>query len=526
MEKLEWVDEFEGESWSEGEGGGGGGGGGTGLGDDSQLYHYYAKTFENTGEFLTQCCLNCRQQDPHLYDSDLATPLHYAAAWGHAECVRVLLKHQAPINVVNSEGYTPLHVGAGYVEVTRQLIQHGALVNSRTLSDGKTALHLAIENRSSEAAHLLLQTNININETDDEGETPLMTAIVCGLQELARELIERGARINLQDKDGSTALSFAALGRHRELAKLLLERGARRLPSHHLLHQCMGPDQADRDMVELLLQHGDNLSLRDCENLTPIMLAIHQQLPEMLEFLLDQAVEQRRLGLYTDAHDEGLLLFAVQQIEDVDQFRAILRVLLAKLASARRDLYCFKAPTFVCGFVYSETPLARAIGLQRLDIAQLLLREGCNLSQICGEYVVEELCNHCSSRSLAFAKLLKHIGFRFPPPTDTSDELKITDPARWAFDQDMRQLSTEPRTLQSLSRQVIRQQLLKALQMNTKLHVKYSPTAQSSTIARIVEEQLCMPSTLKKYVSDFAEMPMLSGTKLTGRIVRSVDSWD
>jgi len=110
MDKLEWVDEFEGESWSDNSNGEGGENGENGATEDSQLYHYYAKTFENTGEFLVQCCPNCRQQDPHIYDSDLATPLHYAAAWGHAECVAVLLRHHAPINVVNSEGYSPLNV--------------------------------------------------------------------------------------------------------------------------------------------------------------------------------------------------------------------------------------------------------------------------------------------------------------------------------------------------------------------------------------------------------------------------------
>ncbi|EDW64010.1 poly [ADP-ribose] polymerase tankyrase-1 isoform X1 [Drosophila virilis] len=515
MEKLEWVDEFEGVSCSEHEGG-----------DDSQLYHYYAKTFESTGEFLTQCCASCREQDPHLYDSDLATPLHYAAAWGHAECVEVLLKHQAPINVVNSEGYTPLHVGAGYADVTRQLIKHGALVNSKTLSDGKTALHLAIENRCSDAAHLLLQTNININETNDAGETPLMVAIACNLQDLARDLIDRGARINLQDKQGCTALYFAAIGRHRQLAELLLKRGARRLPAQQLLHQCLGPGAEDRDMVELLLQHGESLSARDTDNLTPIMLAIHQQLPELLAYLLDQAELQRRQGLYTDAQDVGLLLFAVQQVENINAFRPILRVLLAKLASARRDLYSCKPPTVICGFVYSETPLSRAISLQRLDIAQLLLREGCNLSQISCEYVVNELRSNCNQQSLAFAQLLGHVGFKFSPPTDTSDTSKSAEASRLTFDQDMRRLSTQPRPLQSLSRQVIRQELLRALQENPQLHSKYTPTAQSSTLARIVDEELCIPQTLKKYLSEFAEVPTMIGRQSINHLIRSPELWD
>lgn len=394
MDKLEWVDEFENCS----ENGGGGGG------EDGQLYQYYAKTFENTGEFLSQCCVSCREQDPHLYDADLATPLHYAACWGHEECVRILLEHNAPINVVNSEGYAPLHVGAGFAGVTDLLIKHGALVNAKTLSDGKTALHVAIESKSEESARLLLKTNININDTDDEGETPLMTAIACSLVDLAQELVERGARINLQDKQNNTALLYAVRGRHEDMAKLLLERGARRLASQHLLHIAVNFN--DRTMVQLLLQYGESLTVRDEENHTPIMTAILMQLPDMIENLLTAAEEHRRLGLYSDAQDEGLVLFAVQQIVSVNRFREVLRVLLAKLESARKDLYSSCTPTIVCGLMYCQTPLSRAINLHRLELAEFLIHEGCNLAQICREHVVNELRANCSPRSLAFARLL------------------------------------------------------------------------------------------------------------------------
>ncbi|EDW78177.2 uncharacterized protein Dwil_GK24150 [Drosophila willistoni] len=516
MEKLEWIDEFE--SCAENTGVGPGGT----ISDDSLLYHYYAKTFENTGEFLTQCCASCREQDPHVYDTDLATPLHYAAFWGHEECVRILLEHNAPINVVNSEGYAPLHVGAGFPQVTRLLIKHGALVNAKTLSDGKTALHVAIESRSLESAELLLQTNININDTDDGGETPLMTAIACNLLDLARELIERGARINLQDKDNHTALLYAVTGRHKDMARLLLERGARRLASQHLLHLCVIHN--DLDLVKLLLHYGDSLCVRDADNLTPIMVAIHHQLPKMLDYLLDVAEQHRRLGNYMESQDEGLLLFAIQQIADVQEFKCILRVLLAKLASARKDLYGSCAPTIVCGLIYCRTPLSRAINVHRLDLAEFLIREGCNLAQICREHVVNELRSNCSHRSLAFGRLLCNAGFQFP-------HKKRPLPKDWPlprlqFENEMSLLGTQPRSLQSLARLTIRQRLQHALQHNPKLQLQYLPTQERSTLGRMVDE-FAIPATLKLYLSDFAELPRVSGIEVaTIPGVRSFESWD
>ncbi|XP_026834126.1 alpha-latrotoxin-Lt1a isoform X2 [Drosophila erecta] len=513
MEKLEWVDEFE--NCSEN---------GAGSGEeDSQLYQYYAKTFETTGEFISsQCCVSCREQDPHLYDAELATPLHYAACWGHEECVRILLEHNAPINVVNSEGYAPLHVGAGFAGVTKLLIKHGALVNAKTLSDGKTALHVAIESKSAESARLLLQTNININDTDDDGETPLMTAIACSMLDVAQELVKRGARINLQDKQSHTALQYAVRGRHGQMAKLLLERGARRLASQHLLH--LAVESNDRELVELLLQYGESLSVRDPDNHTPIMLAIHLGRHEMLEYLLSVAEAHRKLGLYSDVHDEGLVLFAVQQNVWVKEFSHILRVLLAKLPSARKDFYGSCAPTIVCGLIYCQTPLSRAINLHRLEVAEFLIHEGCNLAQICREHVVNELRFNCTPTRLAFARLLCNAGFQFPHKHRPLP--KDWPPARLEFEREMRLFGTQPRSLQSLARLEIRRCLLRSLRTRLEVQEKYRPTQERSSLGRIVDE-FAIPVTLKRYLSDFAELPAVRGMEpVEIPVIRCTESWD
>lgn len=152
MDNLEWEDEFI-ENYTDCDQSGG-----EYVAQDAEdtsLYYYYAKTFERTGAIITRMdepyaiSMNSGQkQDVHRADALLMTPLHYAAACGHVECVRVLLSHGATVDAVNSDGYTPLHVGVAYAEVAHMLLKHGANPNLKTINTGEIALHLAIRNRS------------------------------------------------------------------------------------------------------------------------------------------------------------------------------------------------------------------------------------------------------------------------------------------------------------------------------------------------------------------------------------------
>ena len=52
------------------------------------------------------------KRDPHAVNSadDLGnSPLHYAAAGGHEEACRILLKAQANMNAINARYETPIH---------------------------------------------------------------------------------------------------------------------------------------------------------------------------------------------------------------------------------------------------------------------------------------------------------------------------------------------------------------------------------------------------------------------------------
>lgn len=73
------------------------------------------------------------------------TALHFAAANGHLNCVKLLLEHGSPMEEQNENGHTPLMEATsnGHIEVARCLIEHGANINTHSSEFKESALTLA-----------------------------------------------------------------------------------------------------------------------------------------------------------------------------------------------------------------------------------------------------------------------------------------------------------------------------------------------------------------------------------------------
>ena len=83
---------------------------------------------------MTDCC------DSNIKSK--STPLHLAAAEGHADACKLLCEVMENVNVEDDSGCTPLHSAAreGHTQVCRILCEAGAVINQH----GKnidTALH-------------------------------------------------------------------------------------------------------------------------------------------------------------------------------------------------------------------------------------------------------------------------------------------------------------------------------------------------------------------------------------------------
>ncbi len=259
------------------------------------------------------------------------TILMTAARTGNPEIVKTLLAHGASVNAKeNAYGETALMWAAAenHGEIVKLLAAHDAEINARstTLEYSKdrfglegvvtilphgswTALMYAARQGSLDAARALIDAGADLNVTDPDGTTALVLGIINGHYDTAALLTERGADPNLADSSGMAALYAAVdmntLGeiygrpaRHSsdklsalDLMKVLLAHGANpnaqlktptlqraHTPGEGTLGEGATPlmraaKNGDVAGIQLLLEHGADVSLRQKNGTTALMFA-------------------------------------------------------------------------------------------------------------------------------------------------------------------------------------------------------------------------------------------------------------
>jgi ankyrin repeat protein len=191
------------------------------------------------------------------------TALIYAAAGGHAEVLRLLLREGADASLKNGAGLSALEraTNAGRrdaVEVLRaasdaarlrdvlteldsrlldacrgeetvevvRLLSRGASTEARSKGTGWTPLVNACAFGHVEAARVLLDAGADVNCAAADGRTPLHLSAELGDVELISLLLERGADASLRDHHGETPLTAAVRGGAGEAARALAQAGA------------------------------------------------------------------------------------------------------------------------------------------------------------------------------------------------------------------------------------------------------------------------------------------------------------
>ncbi|KAK8947408.1 hypothetical protein KSP39_PZI006767 [Platanthera zijinensis] len=188
-------------------------------------------------------------------DPDGRTPVHYAAATGALDALRLCLSSGGDPNRPDANGWTPLHCSAagGLLPAAEFLIFSSDFDLRRALTrekrgERRTPFDLAVEKGHAHLYDLLLpggeviraarcggagevamavRSTGRVLERDQNGWTALHVAAFKGRTEAARELVESGAELEAVDDAGYTPLRCAVEAGRTEMALLLIGYGAR-----------------------------------------------------------------------------------------------------------------------------------------------------------------------------------------------------------------------------------------------------------------------------------------------------------
>ncbi|CDR95598.1 ankyrin repeat domain containing protein, putative [Babesia bigemina] len=146
---------------------------------------------------------------------------------------------------------------------------------------------------------LKMQKDVDVSHVDDVGRSALHYASAAGSSACVEYLLASGVDVNLADRKGWTAIHIAVSKNFTDVAKILVDAGANIFTL--LKHKCapvrlmdvyspaihFAAIKGNKEITQLLLDHGATLNDLDSANMTPLHYAAFRANTDYLRFVLD-----------------------------------------------------------------------------------------------------------------------------------------------------------------------------------------------------------------------------------------------
>ncbi|KAF3074423.1 Ankyrin-1 [Trichoderma lentiforme] len=249
--------------------------------------------------------LDAGSQLESVTDDEEETPLCLAAVFGYDAMIQVLLEHGAAIDALDTSSWFPLQTACVYGNV-RAVEVFLKFRNPRDYipkNEHHLQLLLATSNNYIKIAEALLRYEDGLGQITSETDFPLHVAVKGNHMSIVHLLLKYGADINkrgdsgsisgqtphvqIADADGWTPLWAAAKYNHQEILRILATAKAdinSACTSDVLTPLHIGIEHPE--VIQILLQHGADITITTNEGDTPLDLAIYKNEPGSVKAIL------------------------------------------------------------------------------------------------------------------------------------------------------------------------------------------------------------------------------------------------